>query len=330
MDDRPTLAVIVEWENADDIPETMALANLINLGERLVEGGEAYRGAPQLVMACDPEKSSRAGFLKAYDAMKARFGNALALSPLEVPNSEYLDQKIAGVAASSSDIVIFADSDVAYRPDWLARLLAPLSDPAVDYAHGRNVMTTDTIWGRAACVYWFYPMESEVADGPRFVYFSNLAMRRSAYERYPFPGDPGTRVACAMWTRNLPASGLKGRPTMATGDHPPALGFAALVAKAVEYGAIDDGRYAARAFSRGSRFLRGFIRLLRETVGVLKRTPYVSWRLGVRPYEPFAFLGLGLTYAVVTGVSQMTFALTASPKTPRVGAESSLAGQSPA
>lgn len=317
----PTIAVIVEWENADDIPETMALSNLLNLGDRIVEARDDYADTATLVMVCDPTKSSRVGFEKAHDAMKARFGNAMAIVPLEVPNSEYTDQKIAGVAASQSDIVVFADSDVRYRSGWLSTMLEPFDDASVDYTTGRNVMMVDDFWGRAAAAYWFYPLESEVPDGPRFTYFSNLAMRRAAYERYPFPGNPGTRVACAIWTRGLGSTGLKLKRTMAIGDHPPALDFGAVVAKAVEYGSIDDGRYAARNFSRPSRFARGFIRLFRESLRVFKRTPFVAWRLGLGPLQFLGILGVGLVYAVVTGVSQMRAALFDSPQTPTVMAK---------
>jgi hypothetical protein len=313
-----SLSVIVEWENADDIPDTTALANLLNLGDRIVEAQDLFTGPATLVMVCDPLKNSRVAFDKAVDAMKERFGNRMVFKILEVPGSEYTDQKIAGAAATDSDIIVFADSDCRYRPTWLRQMLEPFRDPKVDYTHGRNVMMLDDVWGKAAAVYWFYPLEAEVPNGPTFVYFSNLAMRRAAYESYPFPGNPGTRVACAMWTRKLPQTGLRPRPTMATADHPPASGMAAVIAKAVDYGSIDDGRYAARDFGRGARFGRAFLRMLRETARVIKRTPYVAVRLKLNPLVALETAGIGFVYAFVSGFAQMRAALVDRPKTPTV------------
>lgn len=315
-----SVAVVVEWENAGSILDETAAANVLNLAERINEAAAFIEGTPTLVMVSDPLVSSRAAYDVVLTRLRQRFANQMSIVAVDSPGGEYTDQKIAGTAASRSDIVVFADSDVNYRPDWLGLLLAPLRDPAVDYAHGRNVMMVDDVWGRAAAVYWFYPLEQEVPEGPTFVYFSNLAIRRSAYQRYPFPGAPGNRVACAMWCRGLPESGLVGRPTMATGDHPPARGMAAVVKKALDYSRIDDGRYVARRLSRPARIFRASVRLLREILHSLKRAPYVAVLLGRGPLDALRCLGIGLVYAVVTGTAQIGVAMAPNPPTPRVSA----------
>ncbi|MFO1184045.1 MAG: glycosyltransferase family A protein [Bauldia sp.] len=315
-----SVSVVVEWENAGSILDETAVANVLNLAERIAEATDVIAGQPTLVMVSDPLVSSRGSYDTVLSRLRQRFANQMKIVAVDSPGGEYTDQKIAGTAASQSDIVVFADSDVVYRPGWLAQLLAPLHDPAVDYTHGRNVMMVDDIWGRAAAVYWFYPLEQEVPNGPTFVYFSNLAVRRSSYQRHPFPGAPGNRVACAMWCRALPESGLVGRPTMATGDHPPARGMAAVVKKGLDYSRIDDGRYVARNLSRPSRLFRATVRLLREIAHTLKRSIYVAVTLRRNPLEALQYVGIGLVYAVVTGIRQMALTLAPNPPTPKVSA----------
>jgi len=315
-----TLTVIAEWENAEDLADQTALANILNLAERIVEVRDIVAGKPGFVMVSDPLVSNAAAFGKVLSELCKQYGEKLAITSLDCPGGEYTDQKIAGVAATDSDIIAFADSDCRYHRDWLRTLLAPLANPDIDYAHGRNIMMVDSIWGQAAAVYWFYPLAQEVPDGPTFVYFSNLAFRRSAYLRYPFPGNPGNRVACAMWTRGLEASGLRGCKTMATADHPPAYGLGNVVRNAIDYSKIDDGRYAARNFGRGARVGRATLRLLREVLHSAKRCVYVGVVLRLNPLRVLQTLGIGLVYSLVTGIVQIGVAMFHTPQIPSVAA----------
>lgn len=319
-----TLSVVAEWENAGDLADETALANILNLAARILEAKDLVQGTPTLVMVSDPLVSSRVAFERVVDMLRKRYGNQLTIKAIDAPGAEYTDQKHAGVAATDSDILVFADSDCRYNLNWLPQLLAPLSDSAVDYSHGRNVMMTGDIWGQAAAVYWFYPLEQEVPDGPNGIYFSNLAIRRKTYRRHPFPGRPGNRVACNIWIRGILQSGLVGRRTLAKADHPPAYGLAGVYKKAVDYGSIDDGRYVARGFSRPARLARALIRLVREILHSLKRSLYVGYTLRLNPLRVLATLGIGLLYAVVTGLSQIRAALFDNPPVPSKNAEALL------
>jgi urease gamma subunit len=313
-----SVSVVVEWDNAEDIRDGAAMENLMNLGERIVEALDVISGPPRLVVVSDPEVTSRKSIRTVLRQLRQYFGEKFEILSIDAPGGKYTDQKIAGVAATESDIIVFADSDCHYRPKWLCEILAPLRDPDVDFAHGRNVMMVDSFWGKAAAVYWFYPIEAEVPHGPTFVYFSNLAIRRDAYRKHPFPGNPGNRVACAIWVRALPAHDFKGVPTMATADHPPAHGMANVIRKAVDYGRIDDGRYAARNMGRIDRLLRAVVRLFREILHSLKRSAYVGWKLRLNPVTALGTLGVGLVYAVVSGLTQIRAALFESPAIPKV------------
>lgn len=311
------IAVVSEWENAGAVPDETALKNICTLGERIVEASQFYSGVASLVMVSDPQVNSQAGFETALQEMRRRFSGRLDIVAVSAPGARYIDQKIAGIGAVDSDVIVFADSDCNYRPGWLGQLLAPLQDSGVDYSHGRNMMMTDTIWGQAAAAYWFYPMEVEVPSGPNAIYFSNLAIRRSSYARHPFPGNPGNRVACAMWLRGLNAAGLKGVKTLAGADHPPSYGLRDVFLKAIEYGTIDDSRYVARGMGRGARLGRAAIRLVREILHTLKRSFYVAATLKLSPLRIPAILGIGLVYSVTTGVTQIWSAAFANPPIPK-------------
>lgn len=315
-----SVSVVVEWENAGDIPDRAAMENLVNLADRIIEARAVIDGIPQLAVVNDPEVSSHASFEAVLKRLQKDFADKIEILPISSAGAKYMDQKIAGVAATKSDVIVFADSDCHYRPNWLVEILAPLANADVDFAYGRNVMMVDSFWGKAAAAYWFYPIEAELSHRLNFVYFNNLAIRRDAYRKHPFPGNPGNRLACAIWTRGIPAHDLKGVRTIATADHPPAYGISGVLRRAVEYGRIDDGRYAARNMGRINRLLRAAIRLVREILHSIKRSVYVGWKLGLGPVTILGTLGVGLIYAVVSGMTQIRAAIFESPAIPTVAA----------
>lgn len=285
--DRPaaigTVSVVAEWENAGKLVESTTLANILNLAERILEAENLIAGRPTLVMVSDPLVNSRSAFDETVARLKQGLGDRLRIETVDAPHGEYVDQKIAGLNATASDIVVFVDSDCAYQPGWLAAMIEPLRDGAVDFAYGRVYMTTDDIWGQAAAIYWFYPCLGELQGPAPAVIFNSLAIRRSAYRRHPFPSRPGNRVACAVWTYGLRSGVLNGVGTFATTGHPPARGLAAVLASAVAHGFIDDSRYVARGYGRPARLFFAVVRLIREILHTLKRSVYVAVKLRLDP-----------------------------------------------
>jgi hypothetical protein len=314
-----TVSIVLEWENAADCPDETTLNNVRGLADRIVEASSFIDGRPILVIASDPHASSRAAFEAVVSESRSSHSGRLDVVALDTPNARYVDQKAAGLAATDSDIIVFADSDCVYHENWLVNLLAPLADPASDFSFGRNFMMIDDLWGQAALVYWFYPVAHEPPPPKSGVYFNNFAIRRRAYSRHPFPVRPGSRLACAIWCRGLPASGLKGVAVpAATADHPPPCGLRGVYARAIEYGRIDDGRYAARGFGRAPRFGRAMIRLIRVTSRSLRRGPSVAFKLRLGPVRILSMISVALMYAITTGLTQVRAALLETPEIPAV------------
>lgn len=313
-----SVSIVVEWENAGNILDRTAMANLVNLADRVVEARDEVNVTFQLVVVNDPEASSHAVFEAVVEQLRRDFGDKINILPIDSPNAKYVDQKISGVDATDSDIIVFADSDCDYRPGWLVEILAPFGNADVDFTYGRNVMMVDSFWGKAAAVYWFYPIEAELPNRQTFLYFNNFAISRDAYRKHPFPGDPGNRVACAIWVRGIVDHGLTGEPTTAMVEHPPAYGMSGVLRRAIDYGHIDDGRYVARRMGRGARLLRAIIRLIREILHTLRRCIYVGWKLRLSPVTVLGTVAVGLVYAVVSGLTQIWAALFESPAVPKV------------
>jgi len=313
-----TLSVVVEWENAARQLEATALANVMNIAERILEGKNAFAGMPDLVMVSDPLVNSRAAFDQAVLQLRTKYGHQLRVITVDAPDGQYIDQKIAGIAATDSEVIVFLDSDCWYQPGWVESMIDPFYDPSVDFTFGRASMMSDDIWGQAAAIYWFYPISQELSGPATAVVFNSLAIKRTAYCRHPFPSQPGDRVAMSVWTFGLRTGALNGRGTLATAHHPPAVGTRSVIRSAVAHGYVDDSRYSARRYGRPLRLLFALNRLFREILHTIKRSGYVAIKLRLNPVRGLIVFGISLLYSVTTGLAQIWFALFSSPPTPTV------------
>jgi hypothetical protein len=105
------------------------------------------------------------------------------------PGANYYESKMLGVYHSTSDIVVFADSDCQYNRDWLSGLLEPFRDPTVSVVAGET-----SFLGRGPYVLAMNIIHSfdGYSDGatPHPVngyYANNFAARRELFVAHPIP-----------------------------------------------------------------------------------------------------------------------------------------------
>jgi cellulose synthase/poly-beta-1,6-N-acetylglucosamine synthase-like glycosyltransferase len=113
---------------------------------------QAYPGACEILIVSDGSSDAPAAAL-------AHFGSAVRL--IEVPAGGKPLALNAGVAASSGDVLVFADARQRFAPGTLTALVSNLSDPLVGGATGELVLdcereATDTAVGEGIGLYWRY------------------------------------------------------------------------------------------------------------------------------------------------------------------------------
>lgn len=311
------VAVVIEWENADSYPSDDAIANVERLTDQIARGSHRWNSHVPIRVVYDPDKSSASGARHLCERLQARHPDALDVAPVEQRGGGYTGQKIAGVHAADAETYVFADCDCVYDEDWFETILAPVLDGKADYAFGRNIMDTSTIWGLAAAVFWFYPLEADVPNGPPEPYFSNLVLSRRAYAAYPFFGDPGHREAAAMWSSTIQRQNPHGARLLTKAYHPPpGFNMPDLMAHARAYGRIDDALAAARGYSRLSRIGMSLGRIFRRLARVPARTARVARLEHARSGQVAAMVGISVAYILATGVSRLAWACSATHKRP--------------
>lgn len=180
MPSAPSVSVIIETDNLRGESDARARALLAALELE----SRTFPGTVEVVVAHDPDEISTA----ALEALLA--GVALEARVLACRRNRYYALKNAGAHATTGDLLVFVDGDVIPEPHFLARLVAAFDDPAVEVAGGSTyVGPLESAYARAFALFWLFP--ARVADGPPAMtsgfYPNCLAMRRTLFERHPFP-----------------------------------------------------------------------------------------------------------------------------------------------
>ena len=92
-----------------------------------------------------------------------------------------------GIAASQGETIVIASAHVyPVYPDWLERLLAPLRDPQVALAYGKQRGNAAAKFSEGQIFTRWYPESSDLRQAHPFCNNANAAIRRSLWELHPY------------------------------------------------------------------------------------------------------------------------------------------------
>ena len=161
---------------------------------------------------------------KTIEKAVAAAGNApLDVSLHATEGSNYYGQKNEGAELASRDYLLFLDSDVVPEAGWLRAMLGSLSN-GVHVVAGSTSVETDTFFGRAFGLFWFFPIRSPSRGlvETRFFYANNVMFLRKLFLAHKFPDLPLYRGHCSVLGAILKSRGIRlYQQTNARVIHPP-------------------------------------------------------------------------------------------------------------
>lgn len=92
-----------------------------------------------------------------------------------------------GIAQAQSEFIVIASAHVyPVYPDWLERLLAPLQDPKIALAYGKQRGTPDSSFTERQIFQRWYPERSVQRQSHPFCNNANTVIRRTLWEQRPY------------------------------------------------------------------------------------------------------------------------------------------------
>ena len=131
-----------------------------------------------------------------------------------VANAElsYFSSKRLGAQLSTGDVIVFADSDVAYEPEWLATLFRVRDHvgPGHVVASGTRLLIRNP-YDFAVQTTWMMPIlgRNDTIRAVKSFHLNNFSIDRQAMVDTPFDDDlPLYRGALGFWKRRLRNNGI--------------------------------------------------------------------------------------------------------------------------
>jgi GT2 family glycosyltransferase len=125
------------------------------------------------------------------------------------PEADYYAAKNAGFAATTADVVAFADADCWPDAGWLEALLAPFAAGAAVEAVAGRTLYREGLFGAAATAIDFMYFPSPLGEGcTRNFYANNVAFRRDLFARMGYGRHPLYRGSCQVLGLALQEAGV--------------------------------------------------------------------------------------------------------------------------
>ncbi len=143
---------------------------------------------------------------------------------------DYYDAKMEGARRATGEVVVYADSDCVYEPNWLRSMLAPFQAyPDIQIVGGETAIRGSGPYAVANAISFFFDGHSNRADlyTSANYFFNNVAFRRQFLMANPTDHSlPLYRGHCVVHTRQLQERGVEiWRQPRARAHHAPPHGL---------------------------------------------------------------------------------------------------------
>ena len=306
-----SVSIVLEWENmtyAEQVRPRLTIAALKAQAAALyspecslpAKAETAVRlSAPlDVILPFNSDKVSEAEFRASVPDLLTE-SESLRLRLLPVANGTYCNQKNAGAAGATGELVIFLDSDVTPEPDWLAAYMRAFVDPRICAAVGNTYVDTSggDAYSRSMALTWMFPLRDAAGGLTRseWFYANNAAFRRSTLLANPFPQTPRLKHrAAALLVQQLEKTGITlWHVGEARANHPAPNGAMHFVSRAVAGG-------RARMLSSEAAGLASILKWVRadllEIGWFFKRIVTDGFKVNLQWWQVPAAMSFTLTY----------------------------------
>jgi hypothetical protein len=232
---RPTVTILIEWENAVDVDASWVHRALQAFAAELARCQDNLC-APARVMylydrSCVQEHDIRDTIAKVVPQLP----ELCVLELVPTPGLAYYQLKNYGAHRTTTEFVIMLDSDTAPQPGWLLELLKPFADPEVMAVGGFTTLGYNSLVSRVMALIWTFnlPSERDLTPRRKTIHANNCAFRTAFFQANPWPDLPAFKKQCGFWVRDLDRRGIKWvRTATAMTVHAPQPGMAFLTWRA--------------------------------------------------------------------------------------------------
>lgn len=248
----PSLAVVIEWENAVLAKLSRTMRMLEQLRQQLTEIAPLLGEKAEVLFLYD---HTRVSAELIQNAVGKVFGNTpfCEVRIISTNGKRYYELKNESLLYTQKDLLVFLDSDVVPEDGWLRGLLKAFEQEDMKVVCGNTYVSPDGLYGKAMALFWFFPLrqDDEGLVTSNSFFANNVVFRREVLKKYPFPHLENFRGQCLSLARLLRNEGIPIYLQRSSRvSHPPPNGFWHFACRALCQG-HDEALEAHRGSSNG-------------------------------------------------------------------------------
>jgi len=259
---RPTVTIVIEWENAIDTEDKWARYAANALQAELAAIAPRMVSKPTVTYLYDENQVDLHAITQVIDDAAPRLREFAQLEIVPAPGLSYYQLKNFGVSRAQTELSIMLDSDAAPQAGWLENMIAPFADTSVMAVGGITVLAHEDLLSRTLALTWIFRLaeEREATARVHGIYANNTAVRTAFFRDNPFPALKAFKKQCVFWLGHITAQGYRYvRVPDALTIHAPHPSFRFMVWRAWMTGLDRDFKgYHTKSLSRPGRITYAF------------------------------------------------------------------------
>lgn len=202
------VTIVYELDNASDFVLTQNLECIESLFQTIESYINKFDATIQLIVVS--EEKLGLNTIKFIECFQGKHSEKFQFHVDLFPESTYFEKKFHGIAKSSFENVLLADSDCFYELDWIEQLMCELQ------------IGTQIVWGKT----FAYKDDNKLAEIMRYVWYfpiseddplnivmthrwgNNFGVKKELLNQYPFQGashfGKNTRGDLTQWVSQMP------------------------------------------------------------------------------------------------------------------------------
>jgi Glycosyl transferase family 2 len=209
----PPVTIIIEWENAIDVEDEWAKRAMSSFQDELARCHNIMTSKPQVMYLYDQGAVDATVIHDTIAQAAPRLRELADVQLVPTQGLTYYQLKNYGVQKTTTELVIFLDSDAGPQPGWLEGLVKPFAkDHELVAVGGFTVLGYEDLLSKTMALSWIFnlPSEREITVKRKKIHANNAAFRTAFFKANPFPDLEGPfKKACGFWLRDIDKRGFK-------------------------------------------------------------------------------------------------------------------------
>lgn len=314
-----SVAIALEWGNASEMMDEDSFRFANSLLKPIASAKHLYHLPLEFLIVYDPEEIEHSKVSSHLAPLWQDHIEWLKVTYLRAPKAAYFEKKSLAAFMTQADIVVYADSDCEYAPNWFSEIILPFHDKETMMSCGRTYAMPGAFLEQVSSLCWFFPINNkrDPQNSPKRFWGNNFAIRSEVMRQYPFVRQSDVRIWGGELVKTLISNKLAIVYSPAEACHKQLFNLSYMFRRSITLGHHNDAWVAlCKRPNRMYRMRRGIMNLFKTQNKFAKRYLQLWKDVGIHPGLAIPGYIVGAIFSAVSSFSQIVSAVVVNHPAP--------------